>query len=120
MEGNSIVGMAGGFIALAIMLGIGTAILGGAVTSCSGLDGAPKSGNGAAAQNADSYTLTQTQYAAATSTNADKDKGLIDSWAHTCAISASQAQAGYSLLFLVSLVVLSAAVIMVVVRLLTG
>ena len=109
MEGNSIVGMAGGFIALAIMLGIGTAILGGAVTSCAGLPGAPTNG-GAAAQNPDSYNQATT----ATATN-----GVTDSWAHTCAISASQAQAGYSLL-LVSLVVLSAAVIMVVVRLLTG
>ena len=109
MEGNSIVGMAGGFIALAIMLGIGTAILGGAVTSCAGLDGAPTNG-GAAAQNPDVYN----QQATATATN-----GVENSWAHTCAISASQAQAGYSLL-LVSLVVLSAAVIMVVVRMLTG
>ena len=110
MEGNSIVGMAGGFIALAIMLGIGTAILGGAVTSCAGLPGAPT--GAAAAQNPDSYTLGP----GGTITS---DKGLTDSWAHTCAISASQAQAGYSLL-LVSLVVLSAAVIMVVVRMLTG
>ena len=35
MEGNSIIGMAGGFIALSIMLGIGTLILGGSVTDCS-------------------------------------------------------------------------------------
>ena len=110
MEGNSIVGMAGGFIALAIMLGIGTAILGGAVTSCASLDGAPT--GAAAAQNPDSYTLNYNGTPTATA-------GIQDSWAHTCAISASQAQAGYSLL-LVSLVVLSAAVIMVVVRLLTG
>lgn len=34
MEGNSIIGMAGGFIALSIMLGIGTLILGGSVTDC--------------------------------------------------------------------------------------
>ena len=39
MEGNSIIGMAGGFIALSIMLGIGTLILGGSVTECSQLDG---------------------------------------------------------------------------------
>ena len=34
MEGNSIIGMAGGFIALSIMLGIGTLILGGSVADC--------------------------------------------------------------------------------------
>ena len=110
MEGSSVVGMAGGFVALAIMLGIGTAILGGAITQCHGLSGAPT--GKAAAQDPDAYTLPSS--ANATSTN-----GIEDSWAHTCAISASQAQAGYSLL-LVSLVVLAAAVIMVVVRLLTG
>ena len=39
MEGNSIIGLAGGFIALSIMLGIGTLILGGSVTDCEALDG---------------------------------------------------------------------------------
>ena len=113
MEGNTIIAMAGGFIGLAIMLGIGTLILGGSVSDCSTLAGAPTGGTGsaAAAQQASSYTLTT----GSPSTTA----GLKGSWAHQCALSAQQAQSGYSLL-MVTLVILAAAVVLLVVRLLAG
>ena len=89
MEGNSIIGMAGGFIALSIMLGIGTLILGGSVTDCSQLDG----------------YVTATP---ATSTG----------WALQCVTNNEQSQAGYGLL-MVSLIVLAAAVVLIVVRMLS-
>ena len=56
MEGTSIIAMSGGFIALAIMLSIGTLILGGSVTDCSGLQGSPQS----QADSANSATWTRT------------------------------------------------------------
>ena len=89
MEGNSIIGMAGGFIALSIMLGIGTLILGGSVTDCEQLDG---------------YAGTN----GATSTG----------WAKQCITNNEQSQSGYGLL-MVSLIVLAAAVVLIVVRMLS-
>ena len=89
MEGNSIIGMAGGFIALSIMLGIGTLILGGSVTDCSQLEG---------------YDSTT----AAAHTD----------WAEQCVNNNAQSQSGYGLL-MVSLIVLAAAVVLIVVRMLS-
>ena len=88
MEGNSIIGMAGGFIALSIMLGIGTLILGGSVTDCEQLDGW-------------------------SDTPAD-----VEGWALQCVNNNAQSQSGYGLL-MVSLIVLAAAVVLIVVRMLS-
>lgn len=82
--------MAGGFIALSIMLGIGTLILGGSVTDCTSVN---------------DYNAT----AGATQTG----------WAAQCETNNAQAQSGYGLL-MVTLIVLAAAVVLVVVRLLSG
>ena len=90
MEGNSIIGMAGGFIALSIMLGIGTLILGGSVTDCTSIN---------------DYNAT----AGATQIG----------WALQCENNNSQSQSGYGLL-MVSLIVLAAAVVLIVVRMLSG
>ena len=112
MEGQSVVGMAGGFVALAIMLGIGTSILGGGgIQDCAGLPGAPT--NGAPAANSPAaYTVAAGGAATATA-------GVAGSWAETCAENSSRAQAGYTLL-LVALIVMAAAIVLVVVRMLTG
>ena len=98
MEGNSIIGMAGGFIALAIMLGIGTLILGGAVTDCSDLTG---------------------WQGGSDSTLADTDADRHVSWAKQCVENNEQSQSGYALLQ-ISLIVMAAAVVLIVVRLLTN
>ena len=100
-------GMAGGFIALAIMLGIGTSILGGAITDCDRLDGAP-TGADKSAQNPDHYDAS-----------GSGGNGQIDSWAYQCAQNAQNAQNAYSLL-MVSLIVMGAAIVLLVVRFLTG
>ena len=110
MESQTVMGMAGGFIALAIMLGIGTSILGGAITDCDRLDGAP--GANKSAQTPDSYDAT------GSGSGADKF-GSIDSWAYQCAQNAQNAQNAYSLL-MVSLIVMGAAIVLLVVRFLTG
>ena len=89
MEGNSIIGMAGGFIALSIMLGIGTLILGGSVTDCSQLEGYDTS-----------------------------DASDSTGWALQCITNNEQSQSGYGLL-MVSLIVLAAAVVLIVVRMLS-
>ena len=91
MEGNSIIGMAGSFIALSIFLGIGTLILGGSVTDCS-------------------------QLAGFDSTN---EPPVHTGWAEQCVTNSEQSQSGYGLL-MVSLIVLAAAVVLIVVRLLSG
>lgn len=97
MEGNTIIGMAGGFIALAIMLGIGTLILGGSVSDCTTVN---------------DYVL------------ADDDLGVTNDhnqtgWAAQCFTAQAQSQSGYGLL-MVSLIVLAAAVVLIVVRMLSG
>ena len=115
MEGTSIIAMSGGFIALAIMLSIGTLILGGSVTDCAGLTGSPQSNGNTGnldANNKDNYAANPT-------TNVTNAKGTQGSWAYQCAVSAEQARAGYSLL-MVTLIVLAAAVVLLVVRLLAG
>ena len=86
---NSILGYVGAFIAVAIMLGIGTLILGGAATDCSGITG---------------YDSTTP----ASSTG----------WAKQCLANNTQSQAGYNLL-IITLIVLAAVVVLTVVRMLS-
>ena len=122
MESQTVMGMAGGFIALAIMLGIGTSILGGAITDCDRLPGAPYaggtySGDLVDANNPDNYKSTAT-VSSGTAPNAPY-YGLTDSWAYQCAQNAQNAQNAYSLL-MVSLIVMGAAIVLLVVRFLTG
>ena len=110
MESQTVMGMAGGFIALAIMLGIGTSILGGAITDCKSLDGAP-TGSTDDANIVSIYTSTN-------GTSGD-GYGAKDSWAYQCAQNSQNAQNAYSLL-MVSLIVMGAAIVLLVVRFLTG
>ena len=89
-------GLVGGFIAVAIMLGIGTLILGGATTDCTNVDGFTTGG------------LTQGD----TNTTADST-----GWASQCLSNNTQSQAGYALL-IITLIVLAAVVVLTVVRML--
>lgn len=89
-EGN-ILGMVGLFIAAAIMLGIGTLILGGAVTDCTTI-------------NDFNTTLGEGNQAA-------------DTWAGQCEINNAQSQSGYNLLIVV-LIVIAAVIVLAVVRML--
>ena len=93
---NSLMGYVGAFIAVAIMLGIGTLILGGAATNCVNVAGYP---TGYTAQNS-------TGDAAATG------------WALQCVRNNTQSQAGYNLL-IITLIVLAAVVVLTVVRMLS-
>ena len=117
MEGTSIIAMSGGFIALAIMLSIGTLILGGSVTDCSGLQGSPQSQSDSPDSNLDANV--KSSYDATGSGTGTAGKGVTGSWGYQCAVSAEQARAGYGLL-MVTLIVLAAAVVLLVVRLLAG
>ena len=81
-------GYVGSFIAIAIMLGIGTLILGGAATDCSTII---------------EFNATE----GATQTG----------WALQCETNNTQSQAGYNLLIIV-LIVLAAVVVLTVVRML--
>ena len=125
MEGTSIIAMSGGFIALAIMLSIGTLILGGAVTDCSGLQGSPQANAAAGVDGIVSTDVPQDANVKANYKTAGNEKGTnqafgtTSSWAYQCAVSAEQARAGYGLL-MVTLIVLAAAVVLLVVRLLAG
>lgn len=87
-ESGSLMGYIGAFIAVAIMLGIGTLILGGSVTDCSTLAG---------------YDSTTP----ASSTG----------WAKQCLDNSAQSQNGYALL-MITLIVLAAVVVLTVVRML--
>jgi hypothetical protein len=87
-ESGNLMGMVGAFIAVAIMLGIGTLILGGATTDCSNVSG---------------YDSTTP----ASSTG----------WAASCISNAEQSQAGYGLL-MITLIVIAAVVVLSVVRML--
>ena len=91
-------GYVGAFIAVAIMLGIGTLILGGAATDCSNVDG---------------YT-TGSLVSGATNTTADST-----GWASQCLTNNTQSQAGYNLL-IITLIVLAAVVVLTVVRMLSS
>ena len=87
-ESGSLMAYVGSFIAVTIMLGVGTLILGGATTDCSNVSGY------------DSITP-------ASSTG----------WAAQCLSNAEQAQAGYALL-MITLIVIAAVVVLSVVRML--
>ena len=78
----------GSFIAVAIMLGVGTLILGGATTDCSNVSG---------------YDSTT--------------PSASTGWAGQCLQNAEQAQAGYALL-MITLIVIAAVVVLSVVRML--
>lgn len=88
MVDSSLMGLVGGFIAVAIMLGIGTLILGGAATDCSTVN---------------DFNAT----AGATQTG----------WALACENANTQSQSGYALL-IITLIVLAAVVVLTVVRML--
>ena len=88
-QDNSLMGYVGAFIAVAIMLGIGTLILGGAATDCSNVEGF---GTGAL--------------------------GVNEGWALQCENNNTQSQAGYNLL-IITLIVLAAVVVLTVVRMLS-
>lgn len=90
IEGN-LMGMVGAFIAVAILLGVGTIILGNSVMDCSGLPGYNSTGT--------NTTITST------------------GWALTCENANTQAQSAYVLLLIV-LIVIAAVVILTVVRML--
>ena len=83
--------LVGGFIAVAIMLGIGTLILGGATTNCSTV--------------ADFNTTLGAGHQASTT------------WAGQCETNNTQSRAGYGLL-IITLIVLAAVVVLTVVRML--
>ena len=91
MAGIPIMGLVGGFIAVAIMLGIGTLILGGAATDCTTINDFDET--------RDSFATNQT------------------GWAGQCLTNNTQAQSGYSLL-IITLIVLAAVVVLSVVRML--
>ena len=113
MESQSLIGMAAAFIGLAIMLGLGTIILGGAITDCGPLDGSPQSTNAASTKNAnDPSSYTSPPVDNTTASTGDKN-----SWAYQCAVNSSQSQSAYGLL-MVTLVIMAAAVVLLVVRML--
>ena len=89
MEGN-LKGMVGAFIAVAILLGVGTIILGNSVMDCTNLPGYDTTGAGV-------FNGT--------------------GWAATCEDANDQAQSAYTLLLIV-LIVIAAVVILTVVRML--
>jgi hypothetical protein len=94
---NSLMSLVGGFIAVAIMLGIGTIILGGATADCTQVDG----------YTGDSPHPTQSAAGDANATG----------WAAQCVSNNAQAQSGYALL-IITLIVLAAVVVLTVVRML--
>ncbi len=95
-------GYVGAFIAVAIMLGIGTLILGGAATDCSNVQG---------------YNVQNSTGDA----DGSASDGTLDTsigWALQCATNNTQSQAGYNLL-IITLIVLAAVVVLTVVRMLS-
>lgn len=84
MPDNSIMSYVGAFIAVAIMLGIGTLILGGAATDCSNVEG---------------YSSTA---------------GSSTGWALQCENNNTQSQAGYNLLIITLIVLAAVVVLTVV------
>jgi hypothetical protein len=83
MEGN-LMGMVGAFIAVAILLGVGTIILGNSTMDCSGLPG---------------YSTTA---------------GASTGWAGTCEDANDQAQSAYVLLLIVLIVIAAVVILTVV------
>ena len=97
---NSLMTYVGSFIAVAIMLGIGTLILGGSVTNCSTITG----------WNSTVPSANETTRVA----NAPDQTG----WSLQCQTNNTQSQAGYNLL-IITLIVLAAVVVLAVVRMLS-
>ncbi len=92
-------GYVGAFIAVAIMLGIGTLILGGAATDCTSISG----------WNSTVPSVNQTGV-----TLDNQQTG----WPAQCVANNTQSQAGYNLL-IITLIVLAAVVVLTVVRMLS-
>ena len=90
----------GSFIAVAIMLGIGTLILGGAATDCTTITG---------------YNATIPSANETTTTSGVADQ---TGWSLQCQTNNTQSQAGYNLL-IITLIVLAAVVVLAVVRMLS-
>ena len=97
MAGLPIMGLVGGFIAVAIMLGIGTLILGGAVADCT--------------------TISDFNATAPNATAGETVENIQTGWASQCFSNNTQSQSGYSLL-IITLIVLAAVVVLSVVRML--
>ena len=91
-------GYVGAFIAVAIMLGIGTLILGGAATDCSTIIG---------------YLDPTVNSTGGT----DPPLQVNTGWSLQCETNNTQSQAGYNLL-IITLIVLAAVVVLTVVRML--
>jgi len=95
-------GYVGAFIAVAIMLGIGTLILGGAATDCTSITG---------------YNATVPTGNDAVSIY-DGSIAEQSGWSNQCLTNNQQSQAGYNLL-IITLIVLAAVVVLTVVRMLS-
>ena len=89
MEGN-IMGIVGIFIAIVIMLAIGTQILGNTGFDCKGLEGYPTTG-----------------------TDAEKKANSVG-WAASCFEVSDQSQSGYNLLVIIIIVVAAVGMLFVV------
>jgi hypothetical protein len=96
---NSLMGYVGAFIAVAIMLGIGTLILGGAATDCTTITG---------------WVDVTVNATGGTDPPLNEQTG----WALQCETNNTQSQAGYNLL-IITLIVLAAVVVLTVVRMLS-
>jgi len=105
---SSLMGLVGGFIAVAIMLGIGTLILGGAATDCTTVTGYNTT-TPSAGERAGNHTAAEAPY----SNTIGKQTG----WSLQCLNNNTQSQSGYALLIIV-LIVLAAVVVLTVVRML--
>lgn len=103
--------LAGAFIAVAIMLGIGTQILGGAATDCTTID--DFNATQASAGELASPTAGDTYYS-----TGGVDYGVQTGWTLQCIENNSQSQSGYGLL-IITLIVLAAVVVLSVVRMLS-
>lgn len=100
-------GYIGAFIAVAIMLGIGTLILGGAATDCTTITGYNTTAPSAADRAGNNTNLPYSDTI-----------GFQDGWSLQCLTNNTQSQAGYNLLIIV-LIVLAAVVVLTVVRMLS-
>ena len=105
-------GLVGGFIAIAIMLGIGTLILGGAATDCTTITDynvtVPSAG-----ELAGNVTVGQ-ELGTVNGASVGHQTG---GWFAQCQSNNTQSQSGYALLIIV-LIVLAAVVVLTVVRML--
>ncbi len=104
-------GLVGGFIAVAIMLGIGTLILGGAATDCTTITGFNSTVR-SASELGGNVTVGDVYFDDGTTFF-----GIQTGWSLQCIANNTQSQSGYALLIIV-LIVLAAVVVLTVVRML--